>query len=152
VLRLPPRIHSLKEDRNRSTDNRHKVYNRRDAGQPLTALTAFESLGRQSVAVRTFKARRSGEPFLGPPHYIRRTSLMAGRKKRARGFWYIRPLIFVRVSAWRAMSVLDDCAMRLYRTRASEFEQSQNIIASPQKKRSVSTIRLLGSAFYGSGF
>ena len=42
-------------DRNRTNDKRHKVYNRRDARQPLTALTALESWADNRFAVRTFK-------------------------------------------------------------------------------------------------
>ena len=61
-------------DRNRTSDKRHKVYNRRDARQPLTALTAW-GLGQtmsglritKQTCVPTFKARRIGEPFLAPP-------------------------------------------------------------------------------------
>src|SRR5262249_27618473 len=39
-------------DRNRTNDKRHKVYNRRDARQPLTALTALESWADNRFAVR----------------------------------------------------------------------------------------------------
>jgi hypothetical protein len=52
-------------DRNRTNDKRHKVYNRRDARQPLTALTAL-GLGQTMFGLRitkhlmfSFKARRS---------------------------------------------------------------------------------------------
>ena len=75
-------------DRNRTNDKRHKVYNRRDARQPLTALTAL-GLGQTMFALpdtkhSTRKCRPSrlvevGEPSFAPPHYIRRTSLIAGR-------------------------------------------------------------------------
>jgi hypothetical protein len=59
-------------DRNRTNDKRHKVYNRRDARQPLTALTALGSgqtiFGLRVVAKHsTPKPSRLvevGEPFL----------------------------------------------------------------------------------------
>ena len=62
-------------DRNRTSDKRHKVYNRRDARQPLTALTALGSWADNVRASRTrsrvrilefvptFKARRSWRAF-----------------------------------------------------------------------------------------
>ena len=47
-------------DRNRTNDKRHKVYNRRDARQPLTALTAgLRDDTKHSTSSCTFKARRS---------------------------------------------------------------------------------------------
>jgi hypothetical protein len=49
-------------DRNRTNDKRHKVYNRRDARQPLTALTALgsQTIGSQSAPSRLVEV---GEPF-----------------------------------------------------------------------------------------
>src|ERR1700746_1644293 len=62
-------------DRNRTNDKRHNVYNRRDARQPLTALTAL-GLGQTMFGLRITKQSASrcapsrlvevGEPFLAP--------------------------------------------------------------------------------------
>ena len=62
-------------DRNRTNGKRHKVYNRRDARQPLTALTAL-GLGQTMFGLRITKHSTSkcvpsrlvevGEPFLAP--------------------------------------------------------------------------------------
>jgi len=58
-------------DRNRTNDKRHKVYNRRDARQPLTALTALgfgqlritKHSASNMVALRLVEV---GEPFFAP--------------------------------------------------------------------------------------
>jgi hypothetical protein len=62
-------------DRNRTNDKRHKVYNRRDARQPLTALTGL-GLGQTMFGLcfakhstpkcGTSKARRSWRAFFAP--------------------------------------------------------------------------------------
>ena len=57
-------------DRNRTNDKRHKVYNRRDARQPLTALTAL-GLGQTMSGLR----KRSTVP---PNAYLQGSSKMAG--------------------------------------------------------------------------
>jgi hypothetical protein len=60
-------------DRNRTMDNRHKVYNRRDARQPLTALTAlclgqtmfgFRNDAKQYASCVRSRLVELGEPFL----------------------------------------------------------------------------------------
>ena len=68
-------------DRNRTNDKRHKGYNRWDARQPLTALTAF-GLGRTIIGLHVGTSQKAahleatGSPGLGEPdqHQTARSS------------------------------------------------------------------------------
>ena len=82
-------------ERMKTNDKRHKVYNRRDARQPLTALTALgcwadnvraSHYEAEYLQMRTFKARRSWRAF-----FLRRHTTFGAHPLMAGGTLAARP-------------------------------------------------------------